>query len=193
MITSLLLMAAASSVPIEAGRFDPSEFPNAKRIERRMPHAAMTKRVEQMLADGRCSFEGQTKARFDIVVPYVVQLDAAGAPQRVVVRDMGCAPIERLAGSIALQLGEEGDFRTSHAEGKEWYVSELYFTVGNEMMAAQTADKDKVICKRSEPVLGTRTATKRICRTADEWNVTETDRDQFSRDLRHMGRVPATD
>lgn len=193
MITSLIVLAAASSIQIEVGKFDRAEFPEAKRIERRMPHAAMTRRVENILAEGRCAFPGQNKAKFDVVVPYAVQLDASGAPQRVVVKEIGCAPVEKLVGDIAIQLGEAGDFKTSHRDGKLWYVSELYFTRGNEAMALRAKDPDKVICKRDEPVLGSRTATRKTCRTAAEWQVVEGDREQFRRDLRHMGRVPATE
>lgn len=193
MVTTLVLMIAASTIQIEVGRFNAADFPNAKRIERRMPHAAMTARVEKMLGDKRCAFRGQNKAAFDIVVPYAVQLNPAGAPQRVVVKEIDCAPLEQLVGEIAIQLGEAGDFRASHSEGKLWYVSELYFTRGNEMLALKTDDRDKVICKQSEPVLGTRTRIKRICRTAADWIAVESDREQFRRDLRHKGTVPTVE
>lgn len=155
-----------------------------------MPHAAMTGRVEKILASGRCKLAGQNKAKFDVVVPYAVQLDQTGAPQRVVVKEIDCAPIEKLVGEIALQLGEAGDFKVSHSEGKRWYVSELYFTRGSEMMALQTEDPNKVICKKEEPELGSRTRMKRICRTAAEWVAFEKDREEYRRDLRHKGMIP---
>src|ERR687893_209066 len=41
MLASFLLMAAASQVPIEVGRFDPSDFPNAKAVEPRVPQSPL--------------------------------------------------------------------------------------------------------------------------------------------------------
>ena len=38
MLITLLSLAAATAVPVEVGRFDPAHFPNAKTVERRIPH-----------------------------------------------------------------------------------------------------------------------------------------------------------
>jgi len=46
-----------------------------------------------------------------------------------------------------------------------------------------TESPDQVICRQSEPVLGSRVARRRICRTAAEWRAFEQDRAQMRRDL----------
>ena len=46
-----------------------------------------------------------------------------------------------------------------------------------------TEDPDRVICRRPEPVLGSRVAQRRICRTVAEWRAFEADREQRRRDL----------
>ena len=46
-----------------------------------------------------------------------------------------------------------------------------------------TEDPDRVVCRRAEPVLGSRVARRRICRTVAEWRAFEPDRAQMRRDL----------
>ncbi|HEX8642739.1 MAG TPA: hypothetical protein VF702_02365 [Allosphingosinicella sp.] len=42
---------------------------------------------------------------------------------------------------------------------------------------------DQVICRAPQPVLGSRVATRRVCRTRAEWRAFEADRAQYRRDL----------
>ena len=44
-------------------------------------------------------------------------------------------------------------------------------------------DPDRIVCRRSQPVLGSRIARQRICRTVAEWRAFEADRAQMRRDL----------
>ena len=48
---------------------------------------------------------------------------------------------------------------------------------------AATENPDQVICRAPEPVLGSRVARRRVCRTRAEWRAFEADRAQFRRDL----------
>jgi hypothetical protein len=191
MIAALLLLAAPTTyAPLFVGRFDPTDFPNAQKIERRMPHADLNNRVERILADKRCKLEGQTKARFDIVVPYAVLMTPAGKPEKVVVKDIGCSPIETLVGQIGSELANAGDFKVAHSSGRRWYVSEAYFTRLNIEDAREQEDQDKVICKKDKPRINSRIAMVKTCRTVAEWSLYEKDREQFKRDF--MGADPKT-
>lgn len=49
------------------------------------------------------------------------------------------------------------------------------------------ADPDQMICRRPEPRLGSRVATRRICRTRAQWQAFEQDRQQLRRDLQNSG------
>ena len=183
MIAALLLLAAPTYAPLFVGRFDPADFPNAQKIERRMPHADLNNRVEKILSEKRCSIEGQTKTRFDIVVPYAVLMDAAGKPEKVVVKDLGCTPIETLVGQIGSELANAGDFKVAHNSGRRWYVSEAYFTRLNAEDAREQEDQEKVICKKDKPKINSRIAVVKTCRTVAEWSLYEKDREQFKRDF----------
>ena len=189
MLFSLLMLASTPTyAPIFVGRFDPADFPNAEKVERRMPHADLNNRVEGILESGRCTLPGQTKTRYDIVVPYAVRLDAGGKPVKVVVKDIGCASIERLVGEIGSELANAGDFKIAHQSGERWYVSEAYFTRLSLEDTRQQDDLEKVVCKRDRPKINSRIAIVKSCRTVAEWNLYEKDREQFKRDF--MGADP---
>lgn len=183
MLMSLLLGASAASIPIHVGRFDPADFPNAAKVARRMPQAELNRRVEKILDTRQCRMSGQSKARFDIVVPYAVRMDASGTATRVVVKEMGCKPVERLVGEVAIELSRAGDFRSKHDAGERWYVSEVYFSRVSEDESIGMKDQDKVICRAEQDVLGSRIKKARVCRTVSEWKVFTNAREQLRRDL----------
>ena len=53
-------------------------------------------------------------------------------------------------------------------------------------------DLDQVICRAPQPVLGSRVATRRVCKTRSEWRAFEEDRAQLRRDLQNSGRQPGS-
>lgn len=190
MLLSLLMLASSPTyAPIFVGRFDPTDFPNAQKIERTMPHAAMDDRVEHILAN-ECKLPGQTKIKYNITVPYAVLLTEAGQAKKVVVKDIACPSLEKLVGQIGSQLATHGDFKVTHADGDRWYVSDVYFSRISEELAREEKDLDKVICKAARPKINSRVAMVKTCRTVAEWNMYDKDRDQFKRDF--MGADPKT-
>jgi hypothetical protein len=183
MLSFILMLASTTHAPIFVGKFDPAEFPNAQKVERRMPHADLNNRIERILGSHQCSLDGQNKRKFDIVVPYAVLMDPSGKPSKVVVKDIGCAPIERLVGEIGSELANAGDFKTSHETGDHWYVSEAYFTRLNEEQTRNLEDPDRVVCKKDRPKKNSHIAMAKTCMTVAQWQVYEKDRDQMKRDL----------
>ena len=188
MLLPLLLLASSPTyAPIFVGRFDPADFPNAQKVERRMPHAEMDHRVEKILAD-ECKLPGQTKIKYNITIPYAVLLDPTGKAKKVVVKDINCPSLEKLVGQVGSELSRLGDFKIAHAEGDRWYVSDVYFARISEELAREEKDMDKVICKAERPKINSRVAMVKTCRTVAEWNIYDKDRDQFKRDF--MGADP---
>ena len=187
MLVSMLFVAAAA-VPVEVGEFNPKSFPDAKVVERRMPQAEMVRRVDKILARGACTLPGQSKDQYDIVVPYAVQMEPNGAATKIVVKSIGCAPIEVLVGQVANELLKEGDLKPSHTSGEQWYVSEVYFAHGGQTLASKTDDDNRIICEAPRPRLGTRLVQTKVCRTAAEWRIYQSDRDQMQRDLVMKGQ-----
>jgi|GEM_PF-1950209 len=54
---------------------------------------------------------------------------------------------------------------------------------GEPARAGSDHDPDRVICRSSQPVVGSRVARQRICRTVAEWRAFDADRAQMRRDL----------
>jgi hypothetical protein len=193
LLASILLVSSpTASVPVDVGRFDPAAFPNLHVMERQMPHAEMTNRAEKIFADGKCHIEGQNKRRFDVTVRYAVLMGSDGRPQRIVVGDVGCAPLETLVGQVVLAQANRGDFRLAHQEGERWYSSELNFSAGEPVKPSMIADRDKVICTREEPKVGSRVAKGKVCKTAAEWQAAASDRQQLHRDIQNAAMGPPT-
>lgn len=187
-LVALALLAAtpvASDIPVQVGRFDPSEFPEVVELDRRMPNAEMVRRVETILSEGQCTIEGAHDRRFNIVVPYALQMEPDGFTNVVVVQETGCAPLEVLAGQILLAQIERGDFQPQHEDGERWYVGELGFALNaqSEAVAMSQEDPDAVICRMEEPEVGSRLRMERICLTAAGWRQYDSDRAQLRRDI----------
>jgi hypothetical protein len=178
-VITILAAAALSGVSVDAGRFDQSQFPNATRVERRLPDAELTRQIDNILASGQCRLQGQTRTHYDILVPYAVLMQPSGEAVRVVVKDIGCAPIETLVGQVATELSRVGDFRPTHQEGEHWYVSEAHFSRLGGRVVAQRGNQNKVICRAAEAKTGSRLAAKRDCRTVAEWELHDAARAQF--------------
>ena len=53
---------------------------------------------------------------------------------------------------------------------------------------AAIENPDEVICRAAEPVLGSRVARRRVCRTRAEWRMFDADRAQFRRDLNNSSK-----
>jgi len=179
-VTALLLFAG-SSVPVEVGKFNSAEYPNLVKLERRLPHGEMTKRVETIMEQGQCSLAGQSRRAFDITVPYAVLMQSSGRAEKVVVGEIGCKPIELLVGQIVVAQAARGDFPA--VQDERWYVSEVNFSLGEPTGILAAAEADKMICKRSKPQLGSRLKIVKQCMTAAQWKAFEGDREQLRRDL----------
>ena len=54
--------------------------------------------------------------------------------------------------------------------------------------ARPAPNPDQMICRAPEPVLGSRVARRRICRTRAEWQAFEGDRAQLRRDIQNSSK-----
>ncbi|MFL6775456.1 MAG: hypothetical protein ACJ8FN_03590 [Sphingomicrobium sp.] len=188
-VAALLLLAAQSTIPVEVGHFDPANFPQAKRVDRRIPQAELVRRVDAILADKECTFTGQSKDSYDIVAPYAVLIGESGAASKIVVKDLGCPAIETLVGQVVNELVKAGDFRNNTTGGEHWYVSEIGFARGGQALAQTMKDDDRIVCQEARPKIGSRIAKNSVCRTVAEWRAYGVDRDQLQRDLTQKGQL----
>ena len=179
----LFLLAMAADVPIEVGKFDPSAFPQAVKVDRRMPQSELTARVDRIMASGQCAFRGQAQDSYSITVPYAVMIEPAGNVTKVVVKEVGCPAIELLTGQVAKELAKARDFRPTNSPVDQWYVSEVYYIHGGQDVARQEKDDDKIVCEAPKHATGSNLVMQRDCRTVAQWRVYRLDRERLRRDL----------
>jgi hypothetical protein len=65
----------------------------------------------------------------------------------------------------------------------------LLMSAGQAESPDAGATDNKVIC-RSQPQVGTRLRTKKLCKTKAEWRAMDADREQLRRDLGNSARGP---
>ncbi len=181
------LVLAMQGVPIAVGNFETATLPPLIKVDRILPHATMTKRVEEILAKGECTLEGQSATNFDIVVPYAVLLQSDGAISKVVVHDTGCQPLTQLVAEVVVAQAGRGDFVRPDPLAEQWFGSDIYFKNAQVTAGEALAEPDKVSC-RSSPKLGSRLSVNRTCKTAAEWRQFDQDREQLRRDLGNAAR-----
>jgi hypothetical protein len=183
-------LTTSSGVPVDVGRWQPADFPNLIKLERTLPHAEMTRRVENMFDKGTCRIANQNHRRFDVTIPYAALMEHSGKLKKVVVGEVGCPSLELLVGQVVISQASRGDFKIQHISGDQWYTSELYFAKGEPQTAL--SDPDKVVCEQSEPVVGSRLQRKRRCMTKAEWQTYKADRAQLGRDIQNNPAAVST-
>ena len=146
----------------------------------------MTKQVQDLLVSGQCHIPGQPKDRFDLSVPYAIRLDGTGAATKIVVHDVGCQQLSMLAAKVVVAQAARGDFKMEPGAAEQWFGSDVYFKMGEPSIGEAVKNPDKVSCK-SQPVVGSRLRTKRLCMTATQWAQYEKDRQELGRDIRRAG------
>jgi len=191
MIIGLMLLAAATSAPVQVGSFNPTAFPKAVMRDRRLPQTELVARADIIIRSGVCKFPGQDKNQYSVTVPYAVQLAPTGEALKVIVHEVGCPDLELLTGQVANELAKAGDFKPTNASGAQWYISEVYYAHGGQDVARTIDDDGKLICEAPKHVTGSNLALQRDCRTASQWKTFRLDRDRMKRDLLSNGTQSA--
>ncbi len=188
---ALAMVAAAWApspvgVPVAIADFRTAGLPPLIKVERSMPRAEMTKRVEDILQSRQCTIEGQQAGNFDVVVPFAILIGADGIARKIVVDKLGCNPLEMLVAQIVVAQAARGDFVVKPGNTEQWFGSDVYFKNSEPSVGEALKEPNKVTCK-SSPKLGSRLIVNRTCKTAAEWRSYEQDRQQLGRDIRNAG------
>jgi hypothetical protein len=133
---ALLALSLLASTPgptadiqIDVGNTNWAEYPALQPPPRHLPTGAMLQRVETLLRERECVIQGQTYRRFDITVPWIVQVEPNGQVSRLVVADMGCRPLEVYVATLVVALANRGDIRPTAGSETRWYGSEFNFNL----------------------------------------------------------------
>lgn len=125
------LFATAVAVPeqIDVAQANWSAFPRLETEHIAVPNGEMVRRVQLMLQQDVCEFQGQSARRFDIDVNYAVMLDAQGNATRIIVQDVGCRSLETYVGQIAANIVRSGYVRVTPPAEPRWFGNRINFNL----------------------------------------------------------------
>ena len=127
LLGALMAGAPAGDVTVDVAKGDFKRLPAVK-IQRDLPTPAMVETVQRIIGSGTCKLPGQNSRKFDVVVPFAVEVTPDGTTRHVMVADKGCPPLESFVGEIVLKLAAMGDFASYHTPRTQWVASEINFT-----------------------------------------------------------------
>jgi hypothetical protein len=84
--------------------------------------------IAEMVDRGECTIPGQRRGRLAMTVPFLVQYNAQGSPDRVVIHSVGCARAEGVLGGAILRMVENGDVAPPGGRREGWFRSEVGFS-----------------------------------------------------------------
>lgn len=119
----------AADIRIDVGTTNWSQFPQLVPEPRDLPTGEMLVRMERMLRDRECVMQGQSPRRFDITVPWLVQVEPDGRLSRLVIADTGCRALEVYVADLIINLAARGDIRPPAAPERRVYASDFNFNL----------------------------------------------------------------
>ncbi len=79
-------------------------------------------RIEKLLEAGKCPrFGDGNPVRIDL--PFLIQFDAAGQVQQIVVRRVDCPDLEGVIGGVIVSRAKAGHYKPTGQNGTGWYRS----------------------------------------------------------------------
>lgn len=84
--------------------------------------------IAEMVDRGECAISGQRRGRLNMTVPFLVQYNAQGGPDRVVIHSVGCARAEGILGGAILRMVQNGDVAPPGGRREGWFRSEVGFS-----------------------------------------------------------------
>jgi hypothetical protein len=85
-------------------------------------------RIEQAIGKNKCPRFGDAK-RFNMTVPFLMQIDANSVVQRVVIQRQGCPELEAVLAGVILGRAKQGYYRSTGKNQTGWYRSEISHSV----------------------------------------------------------------
>lgn len=140
MIATLLLLAlgaqpsATPAAPAPSVEVAQASWESFDRLPSRLdlPTARMVTAVERILRQSECRLAGQSARRFNINVRYAVRFDAARRPQRIIVEDLGCRPLETFVGGVVSDMLRHNILQLPRrSQTPRWYGNVINFNLAS--------------------------------------------------------------
>ena len=121
--------ALAVDPPVQTARGDWSQVPRALTRGRDYVNETTIEQIERVARSGACNVPGLHARRLNLAVPFVIKFSARGTLEQVVVRDLDCAPLERIVGRVVMLLAQQGEYRPTGENQEGWYRGEFVVNV----------------------------------------------------------------
>jgi hypothetical protein len=89
---------------------------------------ASMNRIEKAIGKNQCPRFGDAK-RFNLTVPFLMQIDSNNVVQRVVIQRQGCPELESVLGGVILGRTKTGYYKSTGKNQTGWYRSEISHSV----------------------------------------------------------------
>lgn len=122
--------AAPAEATIEVGRANWAGF-ERMRSRLPLPTERMVVAVQDILRSRQCPSLDHSINHFDITVNFAVRFDAANRPQRIVVQEMGCRPLESLVGGAVRDMIRYRFVEMPNRGTARWYGDSINFNLGS--------------------------------------------------------------
>jgi hypothetical protein len=123
----LLAAAPAAAQTIETASGDWRNIPEMRAQVGAAVDANAVAAISEMVDRGECTIPGQRRGNLDMTVPFLVQFDAQGAIQRLVIHPLGCARAEGLLAGAVLRLVQHGGFAPVGGRHEGWFRGQVGF------------------------------------------------------------------
>ena len=128
-LTAALALATAPAMAqtMETGSGDWSNIPEMREQVGASVDADAVAAIAEMVDRGECTIPGQRRGNLDMTVPFLVQFNANGGIDRIVIHSIGCARAEGLLAGATLRLMQRGAFEPAGGQRSGWFRGALSF------------------------------------------------------------------
>jgi len=123
----LLAAAPAAAQTIETASGDWRNVPEMRQQVGASVDANAVAAISEMVDRGECVIPGQRRGSLDMNVPFLVQFNASGGIDRLVIHPLGCARAEGLLAGAVLRMMERGGFQPAGGRREGWFRGQVGF------------------------------------------------------------------
>jgi len=123
----LLAAAPAAAQTIETASGDWRNIPEMRQQVGASVDANAVAAISEMIDRGECTIPGQRRGSLDMNVPFLVQFNANGAIDRLVIHPLGCARAEGLLAGAVLRMVQQRGFEPVGGRREGWFRGQVGF------------------------------------------------------------------
>lgn len=128
-LAATALMFGASQLAattVEVGEGDWSNIPEMRQMVDSIDSNTVAA-IHEMIERGECKIEGQRAGDLDMTVPFLIQVNAQGGIDRLILEKFGCEKAEGVLAGALLKLIERGGFKPRGGMQEGWFRSHVSF------------------------------------------------------------------